>query len=89
MLYKKAFFFIYILSVLTFGQKLYSQKSDYLEFSVSADREFFSDKDTIRLALNIKIINPYHINSYKVEDPSLINTTVSVNDDNFKMPGTL
>jgi len=83
MLYKKAFFFIYILSVLTFGQKLYSQKSDYLEFSVSADREFFSDKDTIRLALNIKIINPYHINSYKVEDPSLINTTVSVNDDNF------
>jgi len=83
MLYKKAFFFIYILSVLTFGQKLYSQKSDYLEFSVSADREFFSDKDTIRLALNIKIINPYHINSYKVEDPSLINTTVSVNEDNF------
>ncbi|MFZ1320393.1 MAG: protein-disulfide reductase DsbD [Ignavibacteria bacterium] len=83
MLFKKVVFFLYFLSVLSLCQNSYSQKSDYLEFSVSADRKFFSDIDTIKLALEIKINKPYHINSYKVEDPTLISTTVTVTEDNF------
>lgn len=83
MLFKKVVFFLYFLSVFSFCQNSYSQKSDYLEFSATANREFFSDVDTIKLALDIKINKPYHINSYKVEDPTLISTTVTVTQDNF------
>ncbi|MBK8981017.1 MAG: thioredoxin family protein [Ignavibacteria bacterium] len=85
MLFKKVLFFSLILSIIFFSSLSFSQKSEYLSFNVLNEREFYSESDTLKLALSISIIKPYHINSYIVDDPTLITTSVSISDSNFKI----
>ena len=82
---KIVFFISFLLSVFFFSNLSFSQKSEYLGFDVLTEREYYSESDTIKIALSISIIKPYHINSYKVDDPTLITTSVSVSDSNFKI----
>ncbi|MBS1519067.1 MAG: protein-disulfide reductase DsbD [Bacteroidetes bacterium] len=82
---KKVLFFLCFLSVIISDHNAFSQKSDYLEFSAFPDREIYSVNDTVKIALNVSINKPYHINSYVVEDPTLIKTSVSVPENKFKI----
>ncbi len=82
---KIVFFISFLLSVFFFSNLSFSQKSEYLGFDVLTEREYYSESDTVKIALSISIIKPYHINSYKVDDPTLITTSVSVSDSNFKI----
>ncbi|HMQ68870.1 MAG TPA: protein-disulfide reductase DsbD [Ignavibacteria bacterium] len=62
-----------------------SQNSDYLSLKSFSDKESYSKTDTVKIALKISIRDHYHINSYEVNDPTLIQTSISVDSKEFKM----
>ncbi|MEO8664297.1 MAG: cytochrome c biogenesis protein CcdA [Ignavibacteria bacterium] len=74
---------LFLLSLNSFGQD-----SEYLKFNSFLNKNKFVSSDTIKVALKITIKNNYHINSYEVNDPSLIKTSVTVSSDKFKMLNT-
>ncbi len=76
---------IQFLVLLLFVNNVFSQKSDYVTLSGYQDRESYSAGDTVKLALSIDIKQGYHINSYKVNDPTLIKTEVSTESGDFKL----
>lgn len=71
--------------------KIYSQPSEYIKLNFYPNKEkyLFSSEagksDTIKIALKITIKENYHINSYEVEDPTLIKTEITSSSDNFKL----
>lgn len=81
----KIFSFILVLSFFFITFKAFSQSKDYVSLASYLNKEKYASTDTIKLALKISIKEHFHINSYKVEDPTLIKTTVSVNSDKFKL----
>lgn len=76
--------FFAILSFIFPSGNIFSQNSQYVQIKVLTDKSAYSANDTVKLALNLDIQDHYHINSYKVEDPSLIKTSVSVSSPEFK-----
>lgn len=70
------------------AQNLFPQNTEYLKLSAFSGKDKYSNTDTIKIALRISIGEKYHINSYKVEDPTLIKTTVTGNSDKFKLLNT-
>ncbi|MBK8553780.1 MAG: thioredoxin family protein [Ignavibacteria bacterium] len=74
-------FFIYI-------AKVFSQDPGYVKLTTYSSKEKYSSKDTVKIALKISIKEKYHINSYKVDDPTLIKTSVTGASDKFKFLNT-
>lgn len=64
---------------------VFSQSTEYVKITAYSNKDKYSIADTIKIALKISIGEKFHINSYKVEDPTLIKTTVTGSSDNFKM----
>jgi len=64
---------------------LYSQQTDHLSVKTFPDKEVYSPKDTVKLALQIDIKEKFHINSFKTDDPTLIKTVVSSNPDGYTL----
>lgn len=82
----KIFFSFFILFAVLFSfNPAISQNSDYLKLSIFQDKKTYSNKDTVKIGLQITIREHYHINSYEVNDPTLIQTSVSVNSKEFKL----
>ncbi|MEO6693674.1 MAG: protein-disulfide reductase DsbD [Ignavibacteria bacterium] len=77
------FIFLFIFSFAHYNT--FSQSSGYLTVTQVVNKEKFSSADTLKGALIISIKEGYHINSYEVNDPSLIKTTITSSDENFKM----
>ncbi len=65
--------FFFLISTLSFAQS----SSEYVKISALADRSSYKPGDTVKLAIVAEIIKPYHINSYQVNDPTLIPTTIT------------
>lgn len=66
----------------------FSQSSTYLSVLSFTDKDKYratNNSDTVKVALKIKINETYHINSYRVDDPTLIKTVVSASSENFKL----
>lgn len=66
----------------------FSQSSTYLNVLSFTNKDKYqstNNSDTVKVALKIKINETYHINSYRVEDPTLIKTVVSAASENFKI----
>lgn len=74
-------FLLFVL--LFFSINLYAQESEHLSYKVYTDRDSYSVKDTVKIALKIKINEKFHINSNKPSDESYIKTEVLAKSDNF------
>ena len=83
-IFKLIFAIIFLVSL----GKVFSQDSGYLKLSSFTDKEKYSSSDTIKIALKISITEKYHINSYQVNDPTLIETSVSGSSDRIKLLNT-
>lgn len=80
--------FFYALSFLFCFHNAFSQNNEYVKFSVFLNREKYTASDTIKIALKLSIKENYHINSFEVNDPALIKTTVTIASDKFKLVNT-
>lgn len=79
-------FKLYLFFALIFSfNSAISQNSEYLSLKTYTDKQTYSGKDTIKIAMQISIKEHYHINSYEVNDPSLIQTSISVDSKEFKL----
>ncbi|MEO8209478.1 MAG: cytochrome c biogenesis protein CcdA, partial [bacterium] len=83
-IFKIVFVFLFFFS----QGKIISQTSDYIKIQSYTSKEKYSQKDTIKVAFKIFVKENYHINSYEVNDPELIKTTISNSSDNFKLLNT-
>lgn len=76
--------FLFIVLIFSFNSAI-SQNSDYLNLKSFTDKVTYTKSDTVKIALEISIKEHYHINSYEVNDPTLIATSISVDPKEFKM----
>jgi len=68
--------FLVIVLVLCASFSFSQTTSEYVKISAQADKSAYRPGDTINIAVIADIVKPYHINSYKVSDPTLIPTSV-------------
>ncbi len=66
----------------------FSQSSEYVKLTSFSNKAKYSNTDTVKIALKISVNEKYHINSYQVNDPTLIKTSISGISDNFKLLNT-
>ncbi|MDQ3193969.1 MAG: thioredoxin domain-containing protein [Bacteroidota bacterium] len=78
----------FVLLILISSLNSFGQTSEYLKFSSFLNKVKFSASDTIKLALKISIKEHYHINSYEVNDPTLIKTSVTISSGKFRIINT-
>ena len=82
---------VFCLFLFILPHRINSRSSEYLKITPFLDKtSYFSSnqsgkKDTVKLALKISISESYHINSYEVNDPSLIQTELSSGSDKFNI----
>ena len=74
---------LFLITTLSIAQT----SSEYVNISALADKSAYKPGDTVKLAIVADIIKPYHINSYKVNDPTLIPTSVTGLTDDIKTLG--
>jgi thioredoxin:protein disulfide reductase len=67
------------------GLSVFSQETDHLSIKSFTNKEIYSDKDTVEIALKLNIKEKFHINSYKVDDPTLIKTTIDFEKGDFNL----
>jgi len=82
---KKIFAVIALFLFSALISELFSQTSDYLSVSSFINKEKYTTSDTIRAALKISVKEGYHINSFEVNDPTLIKTTIINSGDQFSL----
>ena len=70
--------------LLIFAINIFAQESEHLSYRVYSDRNSYSVKDTVKIALKVKINEKYHINSYNPSDDSYIKTEVISKSENLK-----
>lgn len=70
--------------LLIFAINIFAQESEHLSYRVYSDRNSYSLKDTVKIALKVKINEKYHINSYNPSDDSYIKTEVISKSENLK-----
>lgn len=85
---KKKTFLFFILFFIFSSPEIYSQSAGYVDLIFFKDKIKYSAKDTVKIALMISIKESYHINSFKVDDPTLIETSISAASENFKLLNT-
>ena len=81
---KKLGFFIFLFIFLGTSQ-IHSQETEHLSFKSFLNKDVYSENDTVNIALKLNIKEKFHINSYKVDDETLIKTTINVTKGDFKL----
>lgn len=84
----KLFRFVLIFLYITSFSSVFSQSTEYVKLTSFLNKEKYSNSDTIKIALKIEVNEKYHINSYKVNDPTLIKTSITGISDNFNLLNT-
>ncbi|MFA5405475.1 MAG: protein-disulfide reductase DsbD [Ignavibacteria bacterium] len=84
---KKLFYILIGLLILN-SFSAFSQETDHLSIKSFTNKEIYSDKDTQSIALKINIKEKFHINSYQVDDPSLITTSLNLEMGDFTLLNT-
>ncbi|MCI0473125.1 MAG: protein-disulfide reductase DsbD [Ignavibacteria bacterium] len=67
---------------------VFSQESEHLSYKTYTDKESYSAKDTVKIALKVKIKDKYHINSVSPTDESFIKTEVTAKSEDFAVLNT-
>lgn len=88
----KIFQFLFVFLFFVTINKVFSQSTGFVKVQSFLNKESYISSepgtDTIKIALKISIQDNYHINSFKVDDPTLIKTYVSNSSDKFKLINT-
>lgn len=71
-----------------FPLEIFPQNTGYVELELFKNKESYTNSDTVKIAIKISIKEKFHINSYKVDDPSLIETAIGSESENFKLLNT-
>ena len=77
-----ALFFIFLISGISSGQTESLTAEGYL------NKTSYKASDTVKIALKVNIKEKLHINSYEVNDPTLIKTSITSGSDEFKIANT-
>jgi thiol:disulfide interchange protein DsbD len=77
-----------LILIFTFLQPVLGQKTEYITAEGYLNKTSYKASDTVKIALKINVKDGYHINSYRVNDPTLIKTTVTSGSDEFEIAGT-
>jgi thioredoxin:protein disulfide reductase len=77
--------FILLSIFLLVSFNIFSQETDHLSIKSFTNKEIYSEKDTIELALKLNIKEKFHINSYKVDDSTLIKTSIDFEKGDFNL----
>ena len=67
---------------------VFAQESEHLSYKTYTDKESYSAKDTVKIALKVKIKDKYHINSVSPSDESFIKTEVMAKSEDFAVMHT-
>jgi|WetSurMetagenome_2_1015567.scaffolds.fasta_scaffold07861_4 thioredoxin:protein disulfide reductase len=84
---KKIFLLLFIL--FSYYNVSFSQETQHLKISAFNNKEIYPLNDTVNVAIKIAIKDKYHINSYRVDDPTLIKTELSSDSPDFKLIKTI
>jgi len=76
---------ILVIIFLIYGFCAFSQETEHLNIKSFTNKDSYSANDTISLALKLNIKEKFHINSYAVDDPTLIKTTVELEKGDFTL----
>lgn len=76
-----------ILLFLLFAAKSFAQESEHLAIKTFTDKDSYSLKDTVKIAVKVNIKEKYHINSYSPNDPAFIKTEIVSQSDKMKNTG--
>jgi thioredoxin:protein disulfide reductase len=77
--------YILFFAFLLVSFNIFSQETDHLSIKPFTNKEIYSDKDTIEIGLKLNIKEKFHINSYKVDDSTLIKTTIDFEKGDFNL----
>lgn len=80
--------YLIISFIILSGLNVFSQETDHLTIKAHTNKEIYSDKDTISIAIKLDIKEKYHINSYHVDDSTLIKTTIDFEKGDFALINT-
>jgi thioredoxin:protein disulfide reductase len=67
---------------------VFAQESEHLSYKAFSDKVSYSAKDTIKIALKVKIKEKYHINSVIPSDESFIKTEITSKSEDFAVLNT-
>lgn len=81
----KKYFYFFISLLIFYGINAFSQETDHLSIKSFTNKEVYSDNDTLNIALKLNIKEKFHINSYKVDDSTLIKTTIEPDKGDFNL----
>ncbi len=73
---------IFVLILFLFSSQIFSQ-TQYIDAKFFTGQSSYKNSDSILVAAKIYVKEKYHINSYEVSDPTLIQTSLSSASDNF------
>ncbi|CAN5660892.1 protein-disulfide reductase DsbD [soil metagenome] len=75
---------LFLLLFITFiSSYAFSQSEGNVTLKTFSNKSSYTEKDTVKIALQIFIKKGLHINSYRTNDPDLIRTTISAKNENF------
>lgn len=73
---------LFVLILFLFSSQIFSQ-TQYIDAKFFTGQSSYKNSDSILVAAKIYVKDKYHINSYEVSDPTLIQTAISSSSDNF------
>lgn len=80
--------YIIIAFFLLNGLSAFSQETDHISIKSFTSKEIYTDKDTVNIILKLNIKEKFHINSYQVDDPTLIKTTIESEKGDYGLVNT-
>ncbi len=84
---KKLVLSLLVLGFILSSGQLFSQETDHLKASVFYSKDYYSIKDTVKIALVIDIKSKYHIQSWKPKDENFIKTEITSEGNSYKISG--
>ncbi len=84
---KKIVLFLFVFGFVFSSGQLFSQETEHLKVNVYQSKDFYSAKDTVKLAVVLDINSKYHIQSWKPKDENFIKTEITSEGNSYKMSG--
>lgn len=78
----KRLFFFFTITIISFNF-IFSQETKELKVSSFQNKQFYSPKDTVKLAIKVEIKERFHINSYQSDDPTTITTELNADSSEY------
>lgn len=84
---KKIVLFLFVFGFVFSAGQLFSQETEHLKVNVYQSKDFYSIKDTVKIAVVLDINSKYHIQSWKPKDENFIKTEITSEGSTYKISG--